>query len=277
MLKIKSILNIVLFFALQLASQYAKAQDSNYSILYNYKDSFGVELESLLLVNGDESYFSIIDERDSGMQYDEEGNFDHFVTNDKIGTIMYTNNQDVYVRIPFPEVTKGTTYKYNTEDLPWNLTGNTKVIKKFNCQEATLNFHGRNYRVWFSSEIPISKGPFNLNGLPGVIVSFEELTGKYAIDIVSVKKNGGEKMKDKISNYFNSNKVKTYSAYQKFMKQYILDMKIKKAQQISELIKKEGGTISFDFDLGQYHWVSKIIDIPTGLIEELAKIDFYEN
>ena len=75
MLETKCILNIVLFFALQLASQYAITQDSNYSILYNYKDSFGVELESLLLVNGDESYFSIIDERDSGMQYDEEGKF----------------------------------------------------------------------------------------------------------------------------------------------------------------------------------------------------------
>ncbi|MFD2564565.1 GLPGLI family protein [Aquimarina rubra] len=251
-------------------------QNNTYSALYEYKDSFDTNLESVLIVKGDESVFKILDEREAGVKYDENGEFLHIVTNDAISTIMYSNPTDCYVRIPWPELSGGATYKYDQNLMNWELTGNSKKIKNYNCQEALLNFHGREYLVWFTPEIPISKGPFNLDGLPGLIVEVQEKKGNFSLNLISLKKEINDEMIKKIKDFFIYTKVKEYPDYEKFMKKYVLELKIKKAQAIAEMQKQQGGTISFSFSMGQYHWVRKIIDIPDGLIKELGKIDFYE-
>lgn len=251
------------------------AQDT-YSALYEYTDSYDVKLESILIVDKEESFFKVLDERDSGIKYDENGEFLHYVINDDISTITYSNSHNSFVHIPFPLVTIGSTYKYEKPNWNWKLTGNSKKIGNYSCQEAMLDFHGRKYQAWFTPEIPINKGPLNLNGLPGLIVEIKESTGKISFKLINIKKAGNDKLKGIIKDHFTYLDVKEYSEYEKFMKQYILDLKIKKAQTVAKMLKEQGGTVSFSFSLGEYHWVRKIVDIPNGLIEELGKIDFYE-
>ena len=36
---------------------------------------------------------------------------------------------------------------------------------------ATTHFRGREWKVWFSEEIPLSLGPWKLGGLPGLILA----------------------------------------------------------------------------------------------------------
>lgn len=70
-----------------------------------------------------------------------------------------------------------TAIKYDTlfvKDTPriisWVLLNETKNINSFNCQKARGNFRGRTYTVWFTNDIPVSLGPWKLNGLPGLIL-----------------------------------------------------------------------------------------------------------
>ena len=40
--------------------------------------------------------------------------------------------------------------------------------------QKTTNFGGRKWIAWFTQDIPISKVPINLEGLPGLILKIED-------------------------------------------------------------------------------------------------------
>ncbi len=74
--------------------------------------------------------------------------------------------------------------------LNWKLSEETKVINGYTVQKATVQSY--NYPVdrsenfgiataWFTTEIPVSIGPFRYNGLPGLILelSFEKYGATY--------------------------------------------------------------------------------------------------
>ncbi|MES2004990.1 MAG: GLPGLI family protein [Bacteroidota bacterium] len=55
-------------------------------------------------------------------------------------------------------------------EINWNILSETKTIEGLSCQKATSFFRGRNYTVWFCSQLPYNNGPWKLGGLPGLIV-----------------------------------------------------------------------------------------------------------
>jgi GLPGLI family protein len=60
-----------------------------------------------------------------------------------------------------------------TQALPainWHITGDTASFGELHCQKAICHFKGRDYTAWFCPNIPVHVGPWELNGLPGVIV-----------------------------------------------------------------------------------------------------------
>jgi len=62
-----------------------------------------------------------------------------------------------------------------TEDIPtpeWSIhEDSTRSVIGFNCTMATTHFRGRDWKVWFSEEIPLPLGPWKLGGLPGLILA----------------------------------------------------------------------------------------------------------
>lgn len=52
----------------------------------------------------------------------------------------------------------------------WKITDEKKEIGDFQCQKAIGEFRGRTYHAWFTPDIPLSYGPWKLNGLPGLIL-----------------------------------------------------------------------------------------------------------
>jgi len=61
-------------------------------------------------------------------------------------------------------------YMERSLDLQWKLKNETKTIAGLTCSKATTNYGRREYTAWFTTEIPISDGPYIFNGLPGLIV-----------------------------------------------------------------------------------------------------------
>ena len=56
----------------------------------------------------------------------------------------------------------------------WNVEMDSfKTVAGYECHLATTHFRGRDWRVWFTLDIPLLLGPWKLSGLPGLILAAE--------------------------------------------------------------------------------------------------------
>ena len=102
-----------------------------------------------------------------------------------MGQITYT----IYKNYPAGKVTtldKIMINRYRCEEdneVPvWQLLPDTMTIITYPCQKAICSFKGRDYEVWFTSEIPRSEGPWKLHGLPGLILKAADTQGHYSFE-----------------------------------------------------------------------------------------------
>ena len=65
-------------------------------------------------------------------------------------------------------------YTESLETPQWTLAGKDSIIADYPCQQAETFYRGRHWTVWFTSDIPVSDGPWKLHGLPGLILQAED-------------------------------------------------------------------------------------------------------
>ncbi|WP_048508586.1 GLPGLI family protein [Chryseobacterium angstadtii] len=76
------------------------------------------------------------------------------------------------------------------EKLNWKILSEQKTIGKYKSQKAEVNYGGRNWIAWFTTELPFNDGPYVFNGLPGLIISIEDTEHDYSFNLVQIKKGG---------------------------------------------------------------------------------------
>ena len=99
----------------------------------------------------------------------------------------------VYKHVPSEGKLTFTTYhvdwfKYS-EPIPalqWKIEGKDSVIAGYHCQAATTSLRGRQWRAWFTLDIPVSDGPWKLCGLPGLILRATDEQGYFDFDCTGV-------------------------------------------------------------------------------------------
>lgn len=74
------------------------------------------------------------------------------------------------------------------EQLNWKILPEQKTIGKYKSQKAEVNYGGRNWIAWFTTELPFNDGPYIFNGLPGLIISIEDTEHDYSFNLIQVKK-----------------------------------------------------------------------------------------
>ena len=78
-----------------------------------------------------------------------------------------------------------------TESVPkqqWTLKAEQQTIHGYHCQKATCHWRGRDYEAWFTSEIPIQRGPWKFGGLPGLIVKLSDAKKEYNFELVKLER-----------------------------------------------------------------------------------------
>ena len=68
----------------------------------------------------------------------------------------------------------------------WKLEDAKKQILGFSCQSATMEYRGRQFKAWFTADLPIG-GPYKYDGLPGMILEIESTDGFIAFKAVGIK------------------------------------------------------------------------------------------
>lgn len=61
----------------------------------------------------------------------------------------------------------------------WKLENGEKTFLGYACKKASVNFGGRNWSAWYTSEIAVSDGPYKFSGLPGLILEISSTDGDY--------------------------------------------------------------------------------------------------
>lgn len=73
-------------------------------------------------------------------------------------------------------------------DFGWKIDNSAKKsILGYSCTKATCSYAGRNYEAWFTTEIPISDGPYKFSGLPGLIVKIADDKEEHTFELQEVK------------------------------------------------------------------------------------------
>lgn len=101
------------------------------------------------------------------------------------------------------------------EKINWELKEDTKQIGSFECQKAVGNFRGRNYIAWFTTQIPVSFGPWKLQGLNGLILEAYEEYGLYSAVAteINIYRTETAAVSDKIATYSKISPVKKFENY----------------------------------------------------------------
>ncbi len=77
----------------------------------------------------------------------------------------------------------------DTPERQWKLTGQQKMILDMPCQEAVMGDGDKKVTAWFTPVIPISSGPANFGGLPGLILMLEAGEGRQLYTAVKVEQD----------------------------------------------------------------------------------------
>ena len=177
-------------------------------VSYNYHETFvrgsdGVaerDYEFILLSNTEQSkfyppiseYLDSLDSTPAGKaQYEQmlsavmpevvrTGNYS-LVPSKKGHVYVFKNRNESVVSVyDFIGLTEFGCYTELLAEMQWEIGDSTKTILGYDCIKAHTNYHGRDWTVWFTPEIPLQEGPWKLCGLPGLILEATETSGQHS-------------------------------------------------------------------------------------------------
>ncbi|NJM79105.1 MAG: GLPGLI family protein [Flavobacterium sp.] len=124
-----------------------------------------------------------------------------------------------------------------SENMPnynWILEEGTKVIGGYKCNKASLDFRGRHYNVWYTTEVPTQFGPWKFYGLPGLIVTIQTDDNSIFFQLSKLSFGKFEKMKKP-----SQGKNITFEQYKKYQEKIVADFieKIKSKMPRGSVVK----------------------------------------
>lgn len=75
----------------------------------------------------------------------------------------------------------------DSDKFDWKLQEGQKEILGYKCSKAVMQFSGREYVAWYTTEISVADGPYKFQGLPGLILSIYDSSKQYQFTVSSIK------------------------------------------------------------------------------------------
>lgn len=141
---------------------------------------------------------------------------------DDLGLLTNLETNSIIENIYYPQNVSGSLYDTIFEKdlariIKWEILEETKQINSFVCHKALGNFRGRTYTVWFTLDIPVSFGPWKLNGLPGLILEAYDKKNEYMFYVKKIELNN-ETIKINYQDFLNKKYVTPKENMEIFMK-----------------------------------------------------------
>ncbi|AMC10738.1 hypothetical protein Lupro_05550 [Lutibacter profundi] len=162
---------------------------NNGKIEYKTFLSFGTNIEynSSLFFDNENSLFSY-KVKDKGIYESSENPFEtNTIMIDTTTNVVYINKNKSLL---FENHNKAEENYFSYEKIPqlkWEILSKTKIFNNITCLQAKTNFRGRVYYAWYAPTIPVSYGPWKLNGLPGLIIEAYDETKEVIFQFNKIK------------------------------------------------------------------------------------------
>ena len=161
----------------------------------NFKDGFKQVEDIIKLQVGREvckSFSNNLYLMDRDMTYGERNKVPFSM--DYIPYTIFTNYPSGKVtvenRIPNSQLTQGSmqvvAYSESTPQIEWEITELRDTVAEYSCQVAECHFRGRDWRVWYTPELPSAFSIWLFSGLPGLILKAEDMSGDYSFEAIQI-------------------------------------------------------------------------------------------
>lgn len=169
------------------------------------------------------------------------------------GTFVYKNYPEGKVTVTDNISLSYYQYEDELNAQDWQILDSIKTVLDYPCQLAICDFRGRQWSVWFASDIPINNGPWLLGGLPGMILEAYDRGYQYHFLITGLQQIENEPI------VFSLPTVDKVKVHEKTTRKEFLKTRDYHLHNTSAFIKMETG-----IDLGGNEPPKKI---PYNLIE----------
>ncbi|MEE1899147.1 GLPGLI family protein [Flavobacterium rakeshii] len=139
-----------------------------------------------------------------------------------------------------------TFFNYDLKDhdysIEWEIGESTKNILGYNCQSAIGNYRGRNYIVFFTTDIPVQNGPHTFDNLPGLILEISSSDNVVHFLAESIKQ-----VDEKIYNPFTKREYIDWEQFKILYKKYFERMtNYKPEEDMTVIVPNRGIEIYLD-------------------------------
>jgi GLPGLI family protein len=97
---------------------------------------------------------------------------------------LYKDYKKKEIRVRDNISTQSFTYKDELTPQDWEIVSDTATILGYCCQKAQCHWRGRDWEAWFTTEIPLSEGPWKFYGLPGLITKLHDTGKHYSFELI---------------------------------------------------------------------------------------------
>lgn len=103
----------------------------------------------------------------------------------KVAYSVYRDNSKIFVTAGIAR----DFFTFETGYLKWKTNyKDNKTILGYSCNKATTIFNNRIYTAWYTSEIPISDGPYRFKGLAGLILEINDEKNYHSFLAIGIEK-----------------------------------------------------------------------------------------
>ena len=153
----------------------------NLSKCYSY---YSNEVDSIMaLPNGDELWTQIFE-----AELKKKGVAARNFPRKRMRTYVYKNYPSGKMTVTDGVSLQDFIYEDESNAQQWEIRDSTKTILDYPCQMTVCNFRGRQWTAWFTTDIPVSDGPWKFGGLPGLIMEAYDKGNQYVFTIVGLQK-----------------------------------------------------------------------------------------
>lgn len=191
----------LVFFMLIILSGFVNAQNKRfiyeYQFIPNKDEPTETKKEEMFLdisPEGSNFYSYTVEHRDSillndFMQQIKTSGVFKSNQNGETGLVRYSITKDYPdYKVLFYNNFSINTYKVKEERaFNWKILPEKMKIGSWEAQKAEVDFAGRHWEAWFSTEIPIQDGPYKFHGLPGLIIKLNDTTNSHQFVLQGIK------------------------------------------------------------------------------------------